>query len=377
MPRAIPLPASLRTRGPFAAWMTLSAALGLGGVLETLLSHGDHKLVGVLATAGMGVAVALAWRRPLLAAALQLAVTLAQLPFDDPLYDVAIAIYALGAVIGMGAARTDGRRFVLVFLLGALTTAGVLAPKTEDPVTDPIVAALFLGGLPTLVGRMFRSRTQLNTELRERSRRLTEDRQTRAQEAAAEERRRIAGELHDLVTHGVSGMVVQAGAARRLVRAGDPRAAEAILAVEDGGREALAELRRLLGVLRHDDRDVALAPQPSLRHLGALVAGLREQGLAVELRVEGEPLTMGPGADLAGYRVVEDLLGAARRSDEASPLSVLVRYEGRTVELSVDGTEPSAADLVALRERLRLFGGELRGARRGVRVRLPLRAVTA
>ncbi|MFL5846810.1 MAG: sensor histidine kinase [Solirubrobacteraceae bacterium] len=382
MTRALALPEFLHRRGvPFATWMVLSAALMVGGGLEAVFTDGLDRRLAVPVALIMGAAVALAWRLPVWAAALQLAVTLGQIPFDAPLFDLSIPIYTMAAVIGMGAAREGGRTFVLIVMLGAGTIAGVLAPKTTDPIGDPLFAALFLVGLPTLAGRTFRSRSSLNTELRDRALKLESDRHTRAEEAAAHERRRIAGELHDLVAHGVSGMVVQAGAARRLVKAGDPRASDAIRAVEDGGREALDELRRLLGVLRHDDHDLALAPQPSLSRVGALVAQMREAGMDVQLRVEGEHVAIGPGADVAAYRVVEEALRSAQRAGGGTPLTVVVRWSPRHVDLCVEGVAPSGPELVALNERLRLFGGELRPARRGappaLRAFLPLDGVTA
>jgi signal transduction histidine kinase len=212
----------------------------------------------------------------------------------------------------------------------------------------------------------------LDEELRERARRLAGDRQARAEEAAAAERRRIAGELHDLVAHGVSGMVVQAGAARRLVQKGDPRAAEAILAVEDGGREALTELRRLLGVLRREDADLALAPQPSLARVGALVEQLRTAGTDVTLEVRGDQdVTLSPGVDVAGYRIVEEALRGV-----PGPARVLVEYCPGHIDLHVEG---GAAEPAGLAERVRLFGGELVTARRGgaLRARLPLSGAPA
>jgi signal transduction histidine kinase len=253
----------------------------------------------------------------------------------------------------------------------------VIVAAGAETLADSIFAALFIVGLPVLVGRMFRSRSRLNTELRERARRLAADRQARAEAAAGQERRRIAGELHDLVAHGVSAMTVQAEAARRLVRKGDPRAAEAIHAVEDGGREALAELRRLLGVLRLQDADLALAPQPSLARVGALVERLRAEGVDARLEVEGERVRIGPGVDLAGYRVIEEAL----RDGAGGPVTIIVHYGGRHVDVSILGIAPDAADLVRLRERVRLFGGEVVPTRRGgvpaLRAHLPLTGSTA
>src|SRR6185436_7980415 len=119
---------------------------------------------------------------------------------------------------------------------------------------------------PALFGRVLRNRSALNRTLHEKARRLQRERAQRTVAAAGEERTRIAGELHDVVAHALSAMVVQAAGARRLAERDPARAGDAFLAVETSGREALDEIRRLLGVLRREDEDVALAPQPSLRH---------------------------------------------------------------------------------------------------------------
>jgi signal transduction histidine kinase len=376
MATPLSLPARLRARGPVAGWLTLATGLTLGGIVEAALESQVDAAVAIPIAAMMGIAAGLAWWWPLGAIALQLAVGVIQVPLDNPLYYVSVPIYAVGAVVAMAASRQDARTFLAGLAMAAGTIACVLAPNSTDPVGDPVFAALFLVGLPTLAGRMFQSRTRLNAELRERAAGLAVDRNVRAEEAAATERRRIAGELHDLVAHGVSGMVVQAGAARRLVAAGDARASEAILAVEEGGREALTELRRLLGVLRTDDHDLALAPQPSLARVSALVAQMRESGLDVQLQVEGERGAMSPGVDVAGYRVIEEALRSALRDDGGGEAKVTVSYGSQHVDLAVVGGVPGGSELVGLRERVSLYGGELVTARRGgtpgLRAHLPL-----
>ena len=166
--------------------------------------------------------------------------------------------------------------FVLVF------AANVLALETDSyssTLIDLIFGGLVIAGGPILLGRVIANRSRLNATLREKTERLRRERADQAEQAAAEERARIAGELHDVVAHAMSAMVVQAGGARRLAEKDPERARAAFAAVEDTGREALTEIRRLLGVLRHQDDEIALAPQPSLRHLAALV-GSRPRGRA-------------------------------------------------------------------------------------------------
>jgi signal transduction histidine kinase len=180
-------------------------------------------------------------------------------------------------------------------------------------------------------------------------------------------------------------MVVQSAGARRLIAA-DPQGAEAAFAVvEATGREALDDLRRLLGVLRREDAELALAPQPSLAHVGDLARRSRAAGLPVDVRIIGAPATLTPGVDVAAYRVVQEALQEARERGRAGRAEVEVRYADQAIEIQVgdDGQPPSAAGpqrrLLGVRERVSLLGGELNAAapRAGgyvVRARLPLRS---
>ncbi|HEX6743294.1 MAG TPA: histidine kinase, partial [Solirubrobacteraceae bacterium] len=202
------------------------------------------------------------------------------------------------------------------------------------------------------------------------------------------ERTRIARELHDVVAHDVSVMLVQAAAAKRTVPADPERARAAIAAVEDTGREALGELRRLLGVLRRGDEELALAPQPSLDRIGALVQRMRATGLPVELEVAGDPVHLAPGVDAAAFRIVQEALVNVVRHAAATRAIVRVDYEPQAVELVVsddgdgDGPIRDGRGLVTLRERVALYGGELSAGRRRprgfeLRARLPVRESAA
>jgi len=226
--------------------------------------------------------------------------------------------------------------------------------------------------------RAVRSRAALNRDLAERARALDTEREERIARVTAQERARIAGEMHDVVAHGVSSMVVQAAAARRLAPRDPASAEQAIVLIEETGRDALLEMRRLLGVLRRGDEDLALSPQPSLARVGALVERARAQGRDVRLAVEGDAVPIPAGLDVAGYRVLEEALAAA----PDGPATVHVRWQGRRLELEVvaggfdPARSPAGPDLLGLRERVALFGGELEagpGAEGyAVRVRLPL-----
>jgi len=203
-------------------------------------------------------------------------------------------------------------------------------------------------------------------EAKERLARAEHDRIERARLAVAEERTRIARELHDVVGHSVSVMTVQASAARRLLKPHQEKEREALLVVEQTGREALAEMRKMVGVLRRPEEAPALAPQPSLEYLDRLIEHAREAGLPVELRVEGTPEPLPASVDLTAYRLVQEGLTNAIKHARAEHAEVLVRYGDGHVELTVtdDGTgdgsgESGGHGLVGMRERISIFGGKL------------------
>jgi signal transduction histidine kinase len=279
------------------------------------------------------------------------------------------------AFLAFWAARMapDRRDVGVVAAVSLLGVAGATLTFTgAQGIDDFIWASVMLLALPVAAARAYRHHEELAALLAERAAQLEVQRDERARLAVAEERERIAGELHDVVAHGVSAMVVQAAAARRLVAAkGDtPVAHTAIADVEASGRAALDELRRLLGVLRRGDEALALAPQPSLSRVDRLVARLRDEGLPVQLTVEGEPVALPPGLDVTAYRIVEEALTDVLRDTTGGPVKVRVRYGGRELEVGVlneTGTPADAAGTASafgLRERVALFGGELRTGRR-------------
>jgi signal transduction histidine kinase len=279
----------------------------------------------------------------------------------------------LAFVTFCAARAAPARRDVAV--VAALAFAGVVGATLSFDAggpTDVVWASVMLIVLPIAAGRAFRQHEQLTSLLAERGVQLEAQRDERARLAVAQERERIAGELHDVVAHGVSAMVVQAAAARRIIGVkGDTAAGrDAIAEVEASGRAALDELRRLLGVLRRGDEALALAPQPTLGRLDGMVARLRDEGFAVGLAVEGEPVALPPGLDLTAYRIVEEALAEALGASPAGA-EVAVRYRARHRELEVADDRPrgappadAAPGRFGVRERAALFGGEVRAGRR-------------
>jgi signal transduction histidine kinase len=203
-------------------------------------------------------------------------------------------------------------------------------------------------------------------EARERAARLELERAEQARTAVSEERARIGRELHDIVGHSVSVMTVQAAGVRSLLEPDQEREREALMVVEQTGREALAEMRRLVGVLRRPEEAPALAPQPSLEHLDKLVDQAREAGLPVDLKVQGTPIQLAAGLDLTAYRLVQEGLTNALKHARARHAEVLVRFDDGHVELTVTddgfgdgGGESGGHGLVGMRERISVYGGEL------------------
>jgi signal transduction histidine kinase len=193
-----------------------------------------------------------------------------------------------------------------------------------------------------------------------------QQREEQARLAVEEERARIARELHDVVGHSVSVMTVQAAAVRRLLEPDQEKEREALMVVEQTGREALAEMRRMVGVLRRPEEAPALAPQPSLEHLDQLVANTREAGLPVEIRIEGKPKPLPAGVDTTAYRIVQEALTNAVKHANADRAEVVVRYGNGTVEVIVSDDGRGDGDgggsghgLVGIRERVTVYGGEL------------------
>jgi signal transduction histidine kinase len=217
-----------------------------------------------------------------------------------------------------------------------------------------------------LAGYALRERAEQAEAAEERAIRAEREREAAARVAVAEERARIARELHDIVAHAVSVMVLQVGAVRHQLP--DELAAdrEALTGVERAGRMALAEMRRLLSAMRRDGEEVELAPQPGIDGLDALLEEIGRAGLPVELHVDGQPFALPRGVDLSAYRIVQEGLTNALRHAHASDADVIVRYRPDELEIEVrDNGQGSATSdglghgLVGVRERVKIYGGEM------------------
>jgi signal transduction histidine kinase len=275
--------------------------------------------------------------------------------------------------------RTQARAG-LVVVLGA---AAILMYNNPGHTTGELVVVPAMFFVAWLAGFALRQRAAQAEEAEDRAVRAEQERAVATRIAVAEERARIARELHDVVAHAVSVMVLQVGAVRHRLPQSLTEDKEALTDVEKAGRAALAEMRRLLGAL-HDGEDVERAPQPGLDSLDDLVEQVGKAGLPVRLQVEGDAVPLPRAIDLSAYRIVQEGLTNSLKHANASRADVTVRYGKEDLELLVrdDGVGTSNADglghgLVGIRERVKIYGGEM-SARPGqeggfvLNARLPL-----
>jgi signal transduction histidine kinase len=253
-------------------------------------------------------------------------------------------------------------------LAAGATSLGVLTPPLWASVgwTHPLVLVGRLLGFVVawLIGDSIGTRRRYVGALEERAERLEREREAEAARAVAEEQARIARELHDVIAHNVSVMVVQASAATDVFDARPDRAREALRAIEQTGRAALEELRRLVGSVRGEQ--ASFAPQPGLDDLDRLVAQVHAAGLAVTVTVEGNPRTLSQTVDLSAYRVVQEALTNTLKHARARHADVQMRWRDDALEVEIrdDGIGSTSANgsghgLVGMRERLALLGGTL------------------
>jgi signal transduction histidine kinase len=285
---------------------------------------------------------------------------------DGRLITFPVTVYLIGLaaayLLGRLADAVRGREGLLV----VVGSAGLIVYNLPDHSTGDLILIPAVFALGWLGGFAFRERDVQAAEAEERALQAEREREAAARIAVAEERARIARELHDIVAHALSVMVLQVGAVRHKLPDLPEADREALEDVERAGRTALTEMRRLLGAMRDRDGEVELEPQPGLENLGALVARVRSAGLPVRLDVEGEPVPLPRALDLSAYRIVQEGLTNVLKHAEASHAEVVVRHGPDALRLEVrdDGHGPAAGDglghgLVGIRERVKLYGGEM------------------
>jgi signal transduction histidine kinase len=355
----------------------LAGLLLTASVTQVLVQPIAARPVGVLIAVLSCAPIAFRHTQPIAAALVGSLVWF--IPSDGYLYLGYVA--ALLLFYSLGAEVADGRMVVAVSVLasaiGVVTTLAI-----HDEVVGEAAGAVLVVAAPVAAGRIVRRQREQQRRLEELTLHLERERERGARAAVAEERTRIARELHDVVAHGVSVIAIQSDAAEAALDRDPDLARQPLRAIRGSARDAMTEMRRLLGVLRSDDDTSGNAPQPGLAQLADLV---EHTGVPVTLEVRGEPRRLPAGVDISAYRIVQEALTNVRKHAGAVPTTVQIVWSEKRVELAVrdHGPGPGGAPaggqghgLVGMRERVRLLGGELHtGAASGggfeVRAMLP------
>jgi signal transduction histidine kinase len=385
------------------AWLDwiVAGALIVDMVLEAALADGvprSDRIATAIFAGPFGATVAVRRRWPAAAVVAASLVALAQEPFHGRLFDLpsqSASFVPMLLSYGAAAWLSFRRNLAAVGIAAALLFGDTLIETYVTHVSDAggvaggvgLLAFFYLG--PFVIGLFARERQRRAEAFTRLAAHAEAERSERERAAIAAERLTIGRELQDIIAHSVSVMVVQAGGARRLLRAEPDRARDSILAVEQTGREALAEMRRLLGLLRKNDDPRALAPQPGLDQLPELLESLRAGGLSCELGSDSDSddhaPALTPGINLVAFRVIEAGLrslgpGGGRRA------TITVGYGARWLELGVraDGPVSTEVDeeLQTVAERVALYGGQLSipgagAAEFELHCRLPLETMAA
>lgn len=352
-------------------------ALGLASISIPLAATAERE-IGQRALGGLGwtllvlMNLPIAFRRthpiPALWATMALTLPYWILDFpDDPTGpNLLIAFYSIAAHEGR---PRSVRHFWLAFgAVCCVLLAGVFSSEDDLPWVA-LPANIIVSGTAWILGDNLRTRRQYTAELEEKAF-LNEERQAaEARRAVNEERTRIARELHDVVAHSMSVIVVQAGAARRVIDQHPEQTADALATIESTGRESLAEMRRVLGVLRSDEDGAELAPAPGLDDLERLLRHCDDAGLPVDLTVAGDPRRLPAGLEMNAYRVVQESLTNSLKHAGTAQAEVHLAYEPHRLEVAVRDNGNGAAStpvadgsgqgIIGMRERVEAYGGEL------------------
>jgi signal transduction histidine kinase len=376
-----------------ASLLTMASLVGLLVHLHVDLPEGGTDVGNArLDTLGIVLAllqtVPLVWRR--VAPVLVLAVcSSAMFLFFFLGYLPSFASFGFLLALYTVSAHRERRISIPAAIASAAVVLTLLIGSKEPFELDALFAEGLVIGAVWFIGDGLRTKRSQVSTLEDRATRFEREREEAAQQAVAEERRVIARELHDMVAHNVSVIVAQSGAAQRVLDEDPEEGRLALRSIEDTGREALVEMRRLLGLLRTDhDRPDERHPQRGLDDIGALLSQVREAGVHVSLTVEGTPRPLPAGLDLSAFRIVQEGLTNVLKHAGAVSAAVRIRYERSSLHLTIsdDGSGPGDVDPdplraryghLGMRERVGLFGGRLRvGPRPGtgyeVVVSLPL-----
>lgn len=343
--------------------------LGLAGVLLAPPHQpgwGDRDVLAVALTLAQGAPLVLRRRSPLPALAVVWSATAAFLalrypPVTTALAGLAVATYAV-------AAYDTSRGTPLPVATTAVLDVGLIAIAvlTGYGATEATMM-LLLFAMAWVMGDRARTRTQYLEALEERAQLLERERETQVEAAAAAERTRIARELHDVIAHAVSVIVLHARGAKELIERDPGASRRSLELIERTGREALQELRTVVGALRGDGSKDPREPQPGLGHLEELVRRTEKAGLGVTVTVEGQASALPPAASLSAYRIVQEALANTLKHSTAKSATIVIRYGHDQLLVQVtdsgrarDGSAPGGGHgLVGMRERVALLGGRI------------------
>jgi signal transduction histidine kinase len=369
----------------------LIVVAAVASALGVVLRGGAERHTGVMlwfeVLAITGVVLSLLWRHRFpFAGPATIWLASAALSFVDGRLIVdndGLFVAGMGAALLLGNLRRDVQaRVGLAIVLGGAAIVVYNDPRHQS---GEVIFTPVLFALGWLVGFALRERAEQTEAAEVRAVRAERERESAARVAVAEERGRIARELHDVVAHAVSVMVLQVGAVRHRMPETDTEDRDTLRNVEQAGRTALSEMRRLLNAMRQDDDELELVPHPGLDDLDALVNDVRAAGLGVQVHREGEPVVLPPGLDLSAYRILQEGLTNTLKHGHARAAEVEVEFADTELRLEVrddgrGGASSSAGlghGLVGISERVKIYGGEMwAGASLAggfvLRVRLPL-----
>jgi signal transduction histidine kinase len=347
----------------------LAAALGILG-LASALAGGRYELVVV----SLVLVIPLIFRRdhPVAAFAIGITVGALQVLLDIQVNSIDLVIVVLLYTLAAYGRRRASLAGLAICVAGSAAAVARWAPSSQLSLAHWVMIGfiMFAGSslIAWVLGDSVRYRRAYYSSLEDRAARLERERDAQAQIAAAAERARIARELHDVIAHNVSVMVVQADGASYALGSSPERARQALGAIASTGRQALAEMRRMLGVLRSDDDATGLVPLPGIGQLGELLEQTRASGLDVSFTVQGVPGPLPGGLALAAYRIIQESLTNTRKhGGPRASARVLLRYceDVLMLQITDDGRGATVADgaghgLTGMRERVALYNGTLR-----------------
>lgn len=350
---------------------TLGSALWQWGIPSVVLIAGLAVALadstGTRLAFEIGVALALAlplvyrYRAPILVFGMVVAATIVHASLSSA-SQIAIPLAVLFASEAVGRHADEPLSWVAPLTL--ITVIVGLVVLGDDQVEDLVFGGTVMVGV-WFLGRSFRLRAEVAARERERAAVLVRLAQEREAVATEVERIRIARELHDIVGHATSLVTIRLQTLRRKLKPGDP-VGEEIKSIEGDARQALSEMRRLVSIMRLEDAEVSLEPQPGLAQLPGLVASMQKAGFHVETRVTGLPETLNPGVDLAAYRLIQEALTNTMRHSGGSQVEISVSVDRGEllIEIADDGasSHPSrqpGGGLIGMRERTALYGGTM------------------